>query len=149
MKGQSIAIDGKTLRHSFDKATGRAALHSVSAWAVGLRLSLGQVAVEDKSNEITAVPKLLELLEIAGAVVTLDAMHCQAETAAAIQAKQADFVLTVKANQPKLLERLQQVFENYVNQDFKSPGLRVDKTTARSHGREERREYYVAPAPRT
>ena len=147
MKGQGIAIDGKTLRRSFDKATGQAALHSVSAWAVGLRLSLGQMAVDDKSNEITAVPKLLELLEITGAVVTLDALHCQTGTAAAIRAKQADFVLNVKANQPKLLERLQQAFENYVNQDFKSPGLRVHKTTERSHGREERREYYVAPAP--
>ncbi len=147
MKGQGIAIDGKTLRRSFDKATGQAALHSVSAWAVGLRLSLGQMAVDDKSNEITAVPKLLELLEITGAVVTLDALHCQTGTAAAIRAKQADFVLNVKANQPKLLERLQQAFENYVNQDFKSPGLRVHKTTERSHGREERREYYVVPAP--
>jgi predicted transposase YbfD/YdcC len=148
MKGQGIAIDGKTLRRSFDTATGRASLHSVSAWAVGLRLSLGQVAVDDKSNEITAVPKLLELLEIAGAVVTLDAMHCQTETAAAIRAKQADYVLNVKANQPKLFERLQQVFERYVNQDFKSPGLRVHKTIERSHGRDERREYYVAPAPK-
>lgn len=147
MKDQTIAIDGKTLRRSFDKATGKAALHSVSAWAVGLRLSLGQVAVDDKSNEITAVPKLLELLEIVGAVVTLDAMHCQTETAAAIQAKQADYVLNVKANQPKLLERLQQVFEQHVNQDFEAPGLRVHKTTERGHGREERREYYVAPAP--
>ncbi len=104
------------------------------------------MAVDDKSNEITAVPKLLELLEITGTVVTLDALHCQTGTAAAIRAKQADFVLNVKANQPKLLERLQQAFENYVDQDFKSPGLRVHKTTERSHGREERREYYVAPA---
>jgi predicted transposase YbfD/YdcC len=148
MKGQGIAIDGKTLRRSFDTATGRASLHSVSAWAVGLRLSLGQVAVDEKSNEITAVPRLLELLEIAGAVVTLDAMHCQTETAAAIRAKQADYVLNVKANQPKLFERLQQLFERYVNQDFKGGGLRVHKTTERSHGRDERREYYVAPAPK-
>jgi predicted transposase YbfD/YdcC len=147
MNGQNIAIDGKTLRRSFDKATGRAALHSVSAWAVGLRLSLGQVAVDDKSNEITAVPKLLELLEIAGAVVTLDAMHCQTETVAAIHAKKADYVLNVKANQPKLVERLQQEFEQYGNQDFKALGLRVHKTTERSHGRDEHREYYVAPAP--
>lgn len=147
MKNQNIAIDGKTLRRSFDRATGQAALHSVSAWAVGLRLSLGQVAVDDKSNEITAVPKLLELLEIVGAVVTLDAMHCQTETAAAIQAKQADYVLNVKANQPTLFESLQQVFEHYGNQDFKAPGLRVHKTTERSHGRDEQREYYVAPAP--
>jgi predicted transposase YbfD/YdcC len=147
MQGQAIAIDGKTLRHSFDKATGQVALHSVSAWAVGLRLSLGQVAVTDKSNEITAVPKLLEMLEISGAVVTLDAMHCQTATATAIQAKGADYILNVKANQPNLFERLHAEFENYVNQDFQSPGLRVHKTTQRSHGRQERREYYVAPAP--
>ena len=147
LKGQGVAIDGKTLRHSFDKATGRAALHSVSAWAVDLRLSLGQVAVADKSNEITAVPKLLELLEITGAVLTLDAMHCQTETAAAIVAKQADYLLNVKANQPKLFERLQAAFETYVNVDLKHADLRVHKTMERSHGRVERREYYVAPAP--
>jgi hypothetical protein len=82
LKEQGIAIDGKTLRGSFDRAGGRAALHVVSARASGLRISLGQVAVDDKSNEITAVPKLLELLELVGAVVTLDAMHCQKETLA-------------------------------------------------------------------
>jgi predicted transposase YbfD/YdcC len=141
LKGQGVAIDGKTLRHSFDKATGKAALHSVSAWATDLRLSLGQVAVADKSNEITVVPKLLELLEIAGAVVTLDAMHCQTETAGAILAKQADYVLNVKANQALLFERLHATFETLVNRDFEHPDLRILKTTERGHGRQERRPF--------
>ena len=87
LKEQGIAIDGKTLRGSFDAASGKSAVHVVSAWACGLRVSLGQVSVADKSNEITAVPKLLELLELSGAVVTMDAMHCQKETLAAIRAK--------------------------------------------------------------
>ena len=81
MRDQGVAIDGKTIRRSFDRATGRSALHVVSAWATDLRVCLGQVAVDDDSNEITAVPKLLELLELTGAVVTLDAMHCQKTTA--------------------------------------------------------------------
>jgi hypothetical protein len=84
LKAQGIAIDGKTLRRSFDEATGHAALHVVSAWATDLRVCLGQVAVDEQSNEITAVPRLLALLELSGAVVTLDAMHCQTATAAAI-----------------------------------------------------------------
>lgn len=110
LKGHGVAIDGKTLRRSFDRATGKAALHVVSAWAGGLRICLGQVAVEEKSNEITAVPKLLELLELTGAVVTLDAMHCQKETAAKIRQKGADYVLLVKGNQPSLPEYLLNLF---------------------------------------
>src|SRR3990170_2325955 len=101
LKDQGIAIDGKTLRGSFDAASGKSALHVVSAWACGLRLSLGQVAVDGKSNEITAVPKLLELLELTGAVVTMDAMHCQKGTLKAIRAKEAEYLIAVKDNQPK------------------------------------------------
>jgi len=145
LKDQGVSIDGKTLRHSFDTATGKSALHVVSAWASQLRICLGQVAVEGKSNEITAVPKLLELLELAGAVVTLDAMHCQKDTTAAIRAKQADYVITVKANQPKLHDALQQFFLDAGNRDYE--GVRIHKTTERNRGRVERREVYVAPAP--
>lgn len=145
LKDQGISIDGKTLRHSFDTATGKAALHVVSAWASQLRICLGQVAVEGKSNEITAVPKLLELLELTGAVVTLDAMHCQKETTAAIRAKKADYVITVKANQPKLHDAVQQFFLDAANRDYE--GVRIHKTTERNRGRIERREVYVAPAP--
>ena len=145
LKDQGISIDGKTLRHSFDSATGKSALHMVSAWASQLRICLGQVAVDGKSNEITAVPKLLKLLELTGAVVTLDAMHCQKETTAAIRAKKADYVITVKANQPKLHDAVQQFFLDAANQNYQ--GVRIHKTAERNRGRVERREVYVAPAP--
>ncbi len=147
MKGQGVAIDGKTLRHSFDNATGVGALHVVNAWATGLRICLGQVSVDHKSNEITAVPQLLRFLELQGAVVTLDAMHCQTETANAIRAQKADYVLSVKKNQPTLYERLDDLFLEYGEQGFRGPGLRRHVTVEKSHGREERREYYVAAAP--
>lgn len=147
LKEKHVAIDGKALRRSFDKATGKSALHLVSAWASELRISLGQVAVDDKSNEITAVPQLLALLELTGAVVTLDAMHCQKATTAAIQAKGADYVLTVKDNQPGLHAMIANLFADYAGRDFKAPGLRSYKKSERSHGRNERREYYVIAAP--
>jgi len=147
LKDQQVAIDGKTLRRSFDKAAGKSALQLVSAWATDLRISLGQVAVDPNSNEITAVPQLLELLELTGAVVTLDAMHCQKETAAAIRTKGAHYVLTVKNNQPSLHAQLAECFSSYADQDYRVAGLRIHKTVERSHGRDERREYYVAAAP--
>jgi predicted transposase YbfD/YdcC len=147
LKDQGVAIDGKTLRHSFDKANEQSALHLVSAWAGELRLSLGQVAVEDKSNEITAVPKLLEMLELAGAVVTLDAMHCQKETTAAIVNKQADYVIQVKDNQPGLCNLICDAFIEYGEDDYRSSELRRLLTVDNGHGRQERREYFVAPAP--
>jgi predicted transposase YbfD/YdcC len=148
LRERGIAIDGKTLRRSFDHATGQAALHVVSAWATDLRLCLGQVAVEGESNEITAVPRLLELLELTGAVVTLDAMHCQTETAAAIRAQGADYLLVVKGNQPNLHQELLERFVAYGEADYQARGLRRHTTTERNRGRAERREYYVAPAPR-
>lgn len=147
LREQGVAIDGKTMRRSFDRATGKSALHVVSAWATDLRVCLGQVAVDDKSNEITAVPRLLQLLELTGAVVTLDAMHCQTETAVAIRNQNADYLLTVKKNQPTLHRELLEQFLEYGEQDYKVRGLRRHTTTEKSHGREERREYYVAPAP--
>jgi hypothetical protein len=88
--GQVVPIDGKTMRQSFDNATGKSALHMVSAWATTNKISLGQVAVAEKSNEITAIPKLLDLLELAGAVVTIDATGCQTEIAGKIVEKKAD-----------------------------------------------------------
>ena len=147
LREQGIAIDGKTMRRSFDRATGQSALHVVSAWATDLRVCLGQVAVDDKSNEITAVPRLLELLELTGAVVTLDAMHCQKETAAAIRSQEADYLLTVKANQPTLFQELLDQFIEYGEQNYQVRGLRRHTTTERNRGRDERREYFVAPAP--
>lgn len=125
----AVAIDGKTLRRSFDTATGKSALHVVSAWAGDLRICLGQVAVEEKSNEITAVPKLLELLELTGAVVTLDAMHCQKETAAAIRRQGADYILTVKKNQPTLYNNLCDLF---LGMETTTIGCRACASTKRS-----------------
>ena len=122
LKGQGVAIDGKTLRGSFDTAAGQSPLHLVSACACDLRVSLGQLAVDEKSNEITAVPKLLELLELAGAVVTLDAMHCQRETASAILNREADYVLVVKANQPTLLAALSELFVRVHGPEVPSTG---------------------------
>lgn len=148
MKGQGVAIDGKTLRRSFDTATGVKSLHVVNAWATGLRICLGQIAVDDKSNEITAVPKLLEFLEIQGAVVTLDAMHCQTKTASAIRARGADYVLTVKKNQPTLYTRLEKIFKEHADKDLGSQKVRRHVTVGKSHGRQERREYYTAPSPK-
>ena len=145
LRGQTVAIDGKTLRKSFDKAVGREALHVVNAWASELRLSIGQLATEEKSNEITAVPRLLEMLAIEGAVVTLDAMHCQKETARAIRSRGADYVLQVKANQPTLFDQLQELFTEYGDNDWQ--GVKRHTTHEKGHGRVERREYYVAKAP--
>ncbi len=147
LKGQGVAIDGKTLRGSYDTASGQSPLHLVSAWACDLRVSLGQLAVDDKSNEIIAVPKLLGLLELTGAVVTLDAMHCQRDTASAILNRGADYLLVVKGNQPTLEATILELYVEQIEQD-RVPGLRRHVTVEKSHGRLERREYSVIPAPR-
>src|SRR5271170_8040042 len=102
--GRLINIDGKTARASVDRAADQNPLHVVSAWAQESRLLLGQVAVDEKSNEITAIPNLLEILELAGAVVTIDAMGCQTEIVAKIREKKADYILAAKGNQEHLQE---------------------------------------------
>src|SRR4030095_9296203 len=102
--GDIVSIDGKTLRPSFDQATATAALHMVSAWASANRLVLGQLKVEEKSNEITAIPKLLQMLDLKGAVVTIDAMGCQKAIAKTITEREADYVLALKDNHPTLSE---------------------------------------------
>jgi len=147
LKEQGVAIDGKTLRGSFDAASGKSALHVVSAWASGLRLSLGQVAVDGKSNEITAVPKLLELLELTGAVVTMDAMHCQKDTLAAIRAKGADYLVPVKDNQPKLYGLLLETFLAYGERNYQTREVKQYRTVERNRGRDEERIVYAAPPP--
>jgi predicted transposase YbfD/YdcC len=133
-----IAIDGKTLRHTFDKATARSAFHLVSAWATASNLTLGQVVVDSKSNEITAVPKLLKLLDLSGALVTLDAMHCQTNTAAEIRQGDGDYVLAVKENQGRLYEDLQASFAT-VSKETAVAGWDQHTTTERKHGRQETR----------
>jgi predicted transposase YbfD/YdcC len=145
--GSVVAIDGKTLRGSFDTAAGQNPLHMVSAWATEARLVLGQVAVDSKSNEITAIPLLLELLDLRGCIVTLDAMGCQKEIAAKVRAQEADYVLTIKDNQPSLHQAVHEAFIAHADADFSDPTLRRLQTVERGHGREEEREYFIAAAP--
>jgi predicted transposase YbfD/YdcC len=136
-----VAIDGKTLRGSGSAKLGP--LHLVSAWATAQRLSLGQVAVDAKSNEITAIPALLELLDLKGALVTIDAMGCQKTIAQKIVDQGADYILTVKDNQEHLLDDIQQSLTRAFDTDF--AGLEHDTYTTRErgHGREEFRSYTV------
>jgi predicted transposase YbfD/YdcC len=145
--GQVVAIDGKTLRRSFDKATGKSAIHMVSAWATANHISLGQVVVDAKSNEITAIPKLLEMLEIAGCVVTIDAMGCQTEIAEKIVASGADYVLAVKGNQPTLHAGIETFFLDHLDDDFARVKVSRHETVEHGHGRDEHRTYYVCDAP--
>lgn len=141
-----VAIDGKTLRRSGRRDLGRGPLHLVSAWATDVQLSLGQVAVEDKSNEIAAIPKLLELLDLKGAFVTIDAMGCQTAIAAQVLTSGGDYALVVKGNQEGLLEAVQQCVEEAL--DATEPGrCEVDATTETGHGRIERRTTVVVPTP--
>jgi predicted transposase YbfD/YdcC len=146
-EGQVIAIDGKTLRRSYDKASGKAAIHMVSAWATANHISLGQVVVDDKSNEITAIPKLLEMLELSNSLVTIDAMGCQSEIAEAIVRQGANYVLAVKANQPSLHAGIVNFFEDHLEDDFARTKVRRHETAEKGHGREETRWYYVCPIP--
>lgn len=136
-----VAIDGKTLRGSGSAKLGP--LHLVSAWATAQHLSLGQVAVDAKSNEITAIPALLELLDLKGALVTIDAMGCQKAIAGKIVDQGGDYALTVKDNQEHLLEDIQHRFEQALDTDF--AGLEHDtyEKRDRGHGRDELRRYTV------
>jgi predicted transposase YbfD/YdcC len=145
--GQVVAIDGKTLRGSFDKASGKSAIHMVSAWATANHISLGQIVVDAKSNEITAIPKLLQLLEISGGVVTIDAMGCQTAIAEAIIARGADYVLAVKDNQPTLHAGVAAHFLDHMEDNFARVKVSQHETSERGHGRVERREYIVCDAP--
>ncbi len=140
-----IAIDGKTLRGSYNRQDGKAAIHMVSAWATENKLSLGQVVVDEKSNEITAIPALLEVLELSGAIVTIDAMGCQKEIAAKIRERGGDYVLAVKQNQPTLYEQVREAIDEGLEQDAEL----IDEhgTDEKGHGRQEVRTYAVFPAP--
>ena len=145
--GQLVAIDGRTLRRSFDKADAKSALHMVGAWATANKISLGQVAVAEKSNEITAIPELLGLLELQGAVVTIDAMGCQTEIAEKIVEKQADYVLAVKGNQPTLHSGITEFFLDHLEDDFARVRVSRHETREKGHGRDEHRTYYVCDVP--
>lgn len=147
-EGQVIAIDGKTLRRSFDAASSKAAIHMVSAWATANHVALGQVVTDAKSNEITAIPELLQMLEIKGCLVTIDAMGCQKEIAKKIVQAKADYVLAVKGNQAKLNETIHDFFTQRLEQDDRLIGCRRCESHEKGHGREDDRYYYLAKLPK-
>ena len=144
LPGQWVHIDGKTMRGTRCHAKGLGALPLVNAWASQNGLMLGQVAVDAKSNEITAIPQLLELLDLRDKIVTIDAAGCQKNIAAAIVAGDGDYVLAVKDNQPTLHAAVHQAFDTALEID--SPKLRSHVEENRGHGRQERRVVWVLPA---
>lgn len=146
--GKLVAIDGKTLRRTFGKKSGLKALHLVTAWASDNGLTLGQVACEEKSNEITAIPQLLKLLNLKGCTVTIDAMGCQTEIVEEIRGQGAHYVLAVKDNQPTLHADLQQVFESALNTDFAHVQHETHTTQETAHGRTTVRAYQAIEIPR-
>lgn len=143
----TLAIDGKTSRRSHDQKKGLGALHSVSVWASEYGLSLGQVATEEKSNEITAIPVLLKLVDIRGAIITIDAMGTQTAIAAQIVDGQADYVLALKGNQETLHDAVIEYVNEQMQTDFAECGARRHVTDEKGHGREEIRHYVQMPVP--
>jgi predicted transposase YbfD/YdcC len=144
---QVIALDGKTVRGSHDRYHGKAAIHMVSAWASASRLVLAQVKVEEKSNEITALPELLRQLAIKNCVVTIDAMGCQREIAEQIVAQEADYVLALKANQPDLLEEVMDCFTQAQADAYQQVCHTMTETINKGHGRLELRHHTVLTEP--
>jgi predicted transposase YbfD/YdcC len=142
-----VAIDGKTLRRSHDAANGLGPLHIVSAWAGEHGIALGQVATEEKSNEITAIPQLLKQIDLHKAVVTIDAMGCQKDIARDIVAGGGDFVIAVKDNQPKLRDAMGVIVEKHLEGELKELRHRSHQTKERGHGRRDERYYFVAQVP--
>jgi predicted transposase YbfD/YdcC len=142
-QGQVIAIDGKTLRRSHDKGIGRGAINMVSAWAAANHLVLGQVKVDEKSNEITAIPELLRVLEVSGCIITIDAMGCQKDIAEAIIAQEADYVLALKENHGRLYEDVVKLFDDLEASNFKAYPYSYNQTVNKNHGRLEIRNCYV------
>lgn len=141
-----VAIDGKTLRRSFDRGDGRGPIHMISAWAAGQRLVLGQLAVGAKENEITAIPELLALLNLEGAIVTIDAVGCQKKIAATIRDRGADYLLALKDNQPTLHRDVADFFSEQRATGFEdcAPGSwTTHETTDADHGRVELRRHWI------
>jgi predicted transposase YbfD/YdcC len=152
IKNKIVAIDGKTSRASGSKKTGKKALHTVSAWATEANLVLGQVVTEEKSNEITAIPPLLKMLELRGAIVTIDAMGCQKEIATVVRERGADYVLQVKGNQEHLEEDIIGAFaalDEASAQERVEQGMDIFETHDSKHGRKEYRCCEAMPVPKT
>src|SRR5271157_689336 len=143
-----LAVDGKTVRRSHDRAKGLSALHSVSVWASELGLSLGQVACAEKSNEITAIPELLHLVDITGAILTIDAMGTQKAIAKQIVDGKADYVLALKGNQEKLHEAVINYLTTQLENDFADVDARQLFVNETLHGQTETRIYTHLPVPK-
>ncbi len=147
LAGRVIAIDGKTLRRAHDQD--QKPLHLVSAFATENRLVLTQQAVDGKSNEITAIPELLAVLDVKKAIITIDAMGCQKEIAAQIKKQKADYVLALKENQPTLYQEARSLFEKGLQTNFRDMKVQQQQTEDRNHGRSERRTYYLLRPSKT
>lgn len=143
LSGTVVAIDGKASRGSGCSSRGLPVLHQVNAWACDQRLSLAQVATQEKSNEITAIPELLDLLEINGALITIDAMGCQREIANKIVEKKAGYLLALKGNQPMMHEAVTDYFDTALANNFKAVPYDRHETVDCGHGRIEQRSYYL------
>lgn len=144
--GRVVAIDGKTLRQSFDTTSAKAAIHLVSAWASHNHLLLGQVKTEAKSNEITAIPQLLKLLELQGCIVTIDAMGCQKDIARQITTQEADYVLALKGNHPTAYEEVSTFLDTAVVEGFGRYPYDYHETIDGDHGRIEVRRVWSTSA---
>jgi predicted transposase YbfD/YdcC len=142
-----IAIDGKTCRGSHDASQQLGALHIVSAWASEEGIALGQVATEEKSNEITAIPELLKRIDLTGSLITIDAMGCQKEIARDIVDGGGDFVIGLKDNQPKLRESIEAYFEKHLERDLEDLKYRCHETSESAHGRIDERSYFLTKIP--
>lgn len=136
-----VAADGKTLRHSHDRSSNKAAIHMVSAWATENRLVLGQIKTDQKSNEIRAIPELLKVLALEGCIVTIDAIGCQKEIVKQIVEQGADYVISLKGNQGTLHKEVELLFQNAGENGFKDLSHNTYETTAGEHGRIEIRRF--------
>ncbi|MBU8901237.1 MAG: ISAs1 family transposase [Victivallales bacterium] len=142
-KGDVVAVDGKTLRRSHDKSNGKSAIHMVSAWACANGLVMGQIKTREKSNEITAIPQLLKMLEIEGCIITIDAMGCQKYIAETIIDKNADYVFSLKGNQSNLHDDVRLFFQIQKESNFKDELFDYYESVDADHGKIEIRKYWT------
>lgn len=142
-EGEVISLDGKQLRHSYDRGGQKGAITMVSAWAFSQKLVLGQRKVDSKSNEITAIPELIKVLELKGCIVTIDAMGCQKAIVKLLSEKQADYVITVKENQEKIYQNIEDLFKQAISKRCDGFNSSSYQTREISHGREEIRNYLM------
>ncbi len=147
LRGEIVVMDGKTLRRSQDKGLGKNAIHRVSAWATAQRLVLGRRKINEKSNEITAIPEWLQVLALEGCIVTVDALGGQTDIAETLVNRGAGYILAVKENQGKLHEDLQDLFDGATEVSCREVPPAYDRQVAKDHGRLEIRECWVITAP--